>query len=65
MTTGIVARFRTMAIARSSALTGHVLSSMIQSMLSVAVVTGIAVAVGFRPTAGPPDGSRRWGSLPC
>jgi ABC-2 type transport system permease protein len=54
MTTGIVARFRTMAIARSSVLTGHVLSSMIQSMLSVAVVIGIAVAVGFRPTAGPP-----------
>jgi ABC-2 type transport system permease protein len=51
MTEGIIARFRTMAIARSSVLTGHVLGSMIQSMLGVAVVIGIAVAIGFRPTA--------------
>ena len=51
MTEGIIARFRTMAIARSSVLTGHVLGSLIQSMLGVAVVIGIAVAIGFRPTA--------------
>jgi len=51
MTEGIIARFRTMAIARSSVLTGHVLGSLIQSMLSVAVVIGIAAAIGFRPTA--------------
>jgi ABC-2 type transport system permease protein len=51
MTEGIVARFRTMAISRASVLTGHVLGSMIQSMLGVAVVVGIAVLVGFRPTA--------------
>jgi ABC-2 type transport system permease protein len=53
MTEGIIARFRTMAIARSSVLTGHVLGSMIQSMLSVVVVIGIAAAIGFRPTASP------------
>ena len=52
MTTGIVARFKTMAIARASVLTGHVLASMIQSMIGVTVVIGIALAVGFRPTAG-------------
>jgi ABC-2 type transport system permease protein len=51
MTEGIIARFRTMAIARSSVLTGHVLGSMIQSMVSVAIVVGIAAAIGFRPTA--------------
>ncbi len=51
MTEGIVARFRTMAIFRPSVLTGHVLGSMIQTMLSVAVVAGVAVLVGFRPTA--------------
>ena len=51
MTEGIIARFRTMAIARSSVLTGHVLGSLIQSMLSVAVVIGVAAAIGFRPTA--------------
>jgi ABC-2 type transport system permease protein len=51
MTEGIIARFRTMAISRASVLTGHVLGSMIQSMLSVAIVVGIAAAIGFRPTA--------------
>jgi ABC-2 type transport system permease protein len=53
MTTGIIARFRTMAIARASVLTGHVLGSLIQAMLSIALVFGVAVAIGFRPTTGP------------
>jgi ABC-2 type transport system permease protein len=51
MTEGIIARFRTMAISRASVLTGHVLGSMIQSMLSIAVVIGVAALIGFRPTA--------------
>ena len=53
MTEGIVARFRTMAIWRASVLAGHVLGSTIQSVLSLAVVIGIALLTGFRPTAGP------------
>ena len=53
MTEGIIARFRTMAIARASVLTGHVLGSLIQTMLSLAGVVAVAVGVGFRPTAGP------------
>ncbi|PSK98918.1 ABC-2 type transport system permease protein [Murinocardiopsis flavida] len=53
MTEGVVARFRTMAIARSSVLTGHVVGSMIQAMLSMAVVIGVALLIGFRPSAGP------------
>jgi ABC-2 type transport system permease protein len=53
MTEGIIARFRTMAIARSSVLTGHVLGSMIQTMLSMGVVAGVALLVGFRPVADP------------
>lgn len=52
-TGGIVARFRTMAISRASVLTGHVLGAMVQTMLAVAVVVGVALLVGFRPTAGP------------
>lgn len=51
MTEGIIARFRTMAIARVSVLTGHVVGSVIQTMLSIAVVVGVALLVGFRPTA--------------
>jgi ABC-2 type transport system permease protein len=52
MTEGIIDRFRTMAIWRPSVLAGHVLGSMIQTLLSVAVVIGVALLVGFRPTAG-------------
>jgi ABC-2 type transport system permease protein len=53
MTEGIINRFRTMAIARASVLTGHVLGSMIQTLISIALVIAIAIALGFRPTAGP------------
>jgi ABC-2 type transport system permease protein len=53
VTEGIVARFRTMAISRASVLTGHVVGSVIQTLLSMAVVIGVAVAIGFRPTARP------------
>jgi ABC-2 type transport system permease protein len=53
MSEGIIARFRTMAIARVSVLTGHVLANMIQTMLGVAMVIGVALLIGFRPTAGP------------
>jgi ABC-2 type transport system permease protein len=51
MTGGIIDRFRTMPIARACVLTGHVLASLIQTLISLAVVLGFAVALGFRPTA--------------
>ncbi|MGK5738039.1 ABC transporter permease [Micromonospora sp. URMC 103] len=51
MTEGIVARFRTMSIARVSVLTGHVVGSLLLTMIGLAVLTGIALLVGFRPTA--------------
>jgi ABC-2 type transport system permease protein len=53
MTEGVITRFRTMHIARVSVLTGHVLGSVIQAMLSLVIVVGVALLVGFRPTAGP------------
>jgi ABC-2 type transport system permease protein len=52
MTEGIIARFRTMHIARVSVLTGHVLGSVIQAMISLVIVIGVALLVGFRPSAG-------------
>ncbi|GLZ35267.1 transport permease protein [Lentzea sp. NBRC 105346] len=52
MTEGIVARFRTMAIARVSVLTGHVVGSVIQAMLGITAVIAVALLIGFRPTAG-------------
>jgi ABC-2 type transport system permease protein len=51
MNEGIITRFRTMAIARSSVMTGQVLGSLIRTMISVILVTGVALLIGFRPTA--------------
>lgn len=50
MTEGIIARFRTMAIHRGSVLIGHVIGSVLQSVMSVLLVGGVAVAIGFRST---------------
>lgn len=53
MTTGIIARFRTMDIARVSVLTGHVLGAVIKTAGAVVVVAAVAYALGFRSDAGP------------
>ncbi|EGE43637.1 MULTISPECIES: ABC transporter permease [Streptomyces] len=50
MSEGIIARFRTMAIHRGSVITGHVVGSVLQSVLSVVLVGAVAVAIGFRST---------------
>ena len=50
-TEGIINRFRTMPIARVSVLTGHVLGSVIQTLAAAMVITVLAVAFGFRPSA--------------
>jgi ABC-2 type transport system permease protein len=55
MTEGIIDRFRTMAIARGAVLTGHVAGSLIQTIIGLAIVLGVALAIGYRPTAGPLD----------
>jgi ABC-2 type transport system permease protein len=53
MSEGIITRFRTMAIFRASVLTGQVLGSLIRTMISVGLVIGVALLMGFRPTANP------------
>jgi ABC-2 type transport system permease protein len=53
MAEGIIARFRTMAIARASVLTGHVWGSVIQTAVSLAFVVAVAVLIGFRTDTGP------------
>jgi ABC-2 type transport system permease protein len=50
MTEGIIARFRTMAIHRGSVITGHVIGSVLQSVISVVLVGAVGVAIGFRST---------------
>jgi ABC-2 type transport system permease protein len=53
MTEGITARFRTMAISRAAVLAGHVLGNTVQAIAAVALVLGVGLAIGLRPTAGP------------
>jgi ABC-2 type transport system permease protein len=51
MNEGIIARFRTMSIARASVLTGHVVGAVVQTMIGLAFVVVVALLVGFRPDA--------------
>ncbi|MGN6760204.1 MAG: ABC transporter permease [Leifsonia sp.] len=48
---GIFERFQSMPIARSSVLWGHVLTSVIASVVSVVIVVGVALIMGFRTGA--------------
>ncbi|WP_374975478.1 ABC transporter permease [Microbacterium trichothecenolyticum] len=51
MKAGIIDRFRTMPLRASAVLTGHVVASLLRNLLATAVVIGVALLVGFRPTA--------------
>lgn len=48
---GIVDRFQSMPIARSAVLWGHVLTSLVANLTSLAIVVGVAIAMGFRTGA--------------
>jgi ABC-2 type transport system permease protein len=52
MQSGIFERFQSMPIARSSMLWAHVLTSLVASLVSVAVVVLVALLMGFRSGAG-------------
>ena len=52
MQRGIFERFHSMPIARSAALWGHVLTSLISNAISVAVIILAALMMGFRSSAG-------------
>jgi ABC-2 type transport system permease protein len=52
MKSGIFERFQSMPIARSSVLWAHVLTSLAASLISVVVVVGVALLMGFRSGAG-------------
>ncbi len=49
---GIFERFQSMPIARSAALWAHVLTSLAANLISLAVVVGVALLMGFRTGAG-------------
>jgi ABC-2 type transport system permease protein len=48
MSEGIIARFKTMPVARVSVLTGHVVGALLQSMLVFVLILALAVALGYR-----------------
>ena len=48
---GIVDRFRSMPIARSSVLWAHVITSLVANLVSLAIVVGVALIMGFRTGA--------------
>jgi ABC-2 type transport system permease protein len=51
MTNGVIDRFRTMPIHSMSVITGHVVASLARNLLATGVVIGVALLVGFQPSA--------------
>jgi ABC-2 type transport system permease protein len=51
MKAGIIDRFRTMPLRAGAVLTGHVVASLLRNLLATAVVIGVALLMGFRPSA--------------
>ncbi|EFM11146.1 ABC-2 type transporter [Paenibacillus curdlanolyticus YK9] len=51
MNNGIIDRFRTMPIHSISVVTGHVFASLARNLLATGIVIGVALLVGFDPTA--------------
>jgi ABC-2 type transport system permease protein len=51
---GIFERFHSMPIARSSVLWGHVLTSLVSNAISVVIIVGVGLLMGFRSSAGLP-----------
>jgi len=52
MKSGIFERFQSMPIARASVLWAHVLTSLVANLISVTVVVGVALLIGFHSDAG-------------
>ncbi|MCW2522226.1 MAG: Transport permease protein [Frankiales bacterium] len=50
MSNGIVDRFRSMPISGSSILLGHIVASLARNLLATALVIGVGLGVGWRPT---------------
>ncbi|MEU6429271.1 ABC transporter permease [Microbispora sp. NPDC046973] len=52
MTTGFINRLRVMDVSRAAVLNAHVIVTMLRSLVAIAIVTGVAFLMGFRPSAG-------------
>jgi ABC-2 type transport system permease protein/oleandomycin transport system permease protein len=49
---GLIERFRALPMARSAVLTGRTTADMVRNVFTVIIITGVGLAVGFRPTTG-------------
>jgi ABC-2 type transport system permease protein len=49
MTSGIIDRFRSLDVPGPAVLAGHVAASLVRNVISTALVTAVAVGIGFRP----------------
>jgi ABC-2 type transport system permease protein len=52
MLEGVIDRFRTLPIAKSSVITGHVVADLVRSLIGVAAAVAAGLVAGFRPRAG-------------
>lgn len=55
VTGGAMQRFRSLPIPAATCLVGHIVASLLRNLLATAIVVGVALLLGFRPTAGPLD----------
>ena len=51
MTTGIINRFKVMDVSRGAVLTGHMVSTVVRTVIALAAILGVAFGLGFRPSA--------------
>jgi ABC-2 type transport system permease protein len=51
MLEGVVDRLRTLPMAKSAVIAGHVVADLARSLIGLAVAIGVGYACGFRPTA--------------
>ena len=55
MTTGIINRLRVMDVSRGAVMTGHVIVTMLRSLISITAIIAVAFGLGFRPSASAGD----------
>lgn len=53
MKSGIIDRFRSMDVGGAAVIGGHVVASVLRNTVATIVVFGVALLIGFRPSAGP------------
>jgi ABC-2 type transport system permease protein len=56
---GLVDRFRSLPMSQAAVLAGPALTDTATSALAVVLITGVGVALGFRPEAGAPRAAVR------